>query len=313
MPCAGERCPFCAANDNPKSRALTAWYFPDNDVKDQIKLFTMNFTTLSEVDDEAEEEGGILGKKVRLKRLSDDGKYRVKILTEKPLTKAQLDKAFAALEELFPDGIRDVVMRQLAQQMKRLRAMSELDDDDDDEDEDDDRPAARRGRATSKVEEADDEEDEEDEEADEEADEEEEDGEEEEDADEEEEEADDEEEDEEEADEEVEEETVISGAVFTVLKIDDRNETIELRNDDGKVKMWVGEGVNPDYDEIPKGTQVSVDAETDDEGDWIIVAIAPYEEPKPKRSSSTAKRSSAKSGSKTSTTKRGTTKTRSRK
>src|SRR5213076_270252 len=79
VPCAGERCPFCAANDNPKSRALTAWYFPDNDVKDQIKLFTMNFTTLSEVDDEAEEEGGILGKKVRLKRLSDDGKYRVKI------------------------------------------------------------------------------------------------------------------------------------------------------------------------------------------------------------------------------------------
>ena len=43
VPCSGEDCPFCAANDNPSTRALTAWYFPEAaDAKDQIKLFTMN-------------------------------------------------------------------------------------------------------------------------------------------------------------------------------------------------------------------------------------------------------------------------------
>src|SRR5262245_59862046 len=43
VPCAGEDCPFCAANQNPSTRALTVWYFPEApDEKDKIKVFTMN-------------------------------------------------------------------------------------------------------------------------------------------------------------------------------------------------------------------------------------------------------------------------------
>src|SRR5262245_49386562 len=80
VPCAGEKCPFCAANDNPSTRALTAWYFPDNDANEQIKLFTMNYSTINEITDEAEEEDGLIGKKVRIKRLDDRGNYKVRVL-----------------------------------------------------------------------------------------------------------------------------------------------------------------------------------------------------------------------------------------
>jgi hypothetical protein len=76
-PCSGESCPFCAANDNPSTRALTAWYFPEaGDAKDQLKIFTMNFSTINELSDEAEEEDGVLGKKVRIRRMDDRGNYR---------------------------------------------------------------------------------------------------------------------------------------------------------------------------------------------------------------------------------------------
>src|SRR4051812_16745211 len=93
VPCAGDKCPFCAANDNPATRALTVWFFPDNDVKDQIKVFTMNYSTTTDISDEAEEEDGLMGKKVRIKRMDDRGDYKVRILTDKPLTKAEMKKA----------------------------------------------------------------------------------------------------------------------------------------------------------------------------------------------------------------------------
>jgi hypothetical protein len=79
VPCAGDKCPFCAANDNPSTRAMTLWYFPGADVKDQIKVFTMNYSTINDITDEAEEEDGILGKVIRIKRLSDKGDYKVKV------------------------------------------------------------------------------------------------------------------------------------------------------------------------------------------------------------------------------------------
>src|SRR4029077_14859947 len=41
VPCAGDQCPFCLANDSPKTQASTLWYMPDNDKKDQLKVFTI--------------------------------------------------------------------------------------------------------------------------------------------------------------------------------------------------------------------------------------------------------------------------------
>jgi hypothetical protein len=104
VPCAGDQCPFCAANDNPSTRALTVWYFPNAaDVKDRLKVFTMNYSTIQEISDESEDEDGIVGKTVRIKRLSDKGDYRVKISSDKPLSKSDLKEALKLLNEKFPE------------------------------------------------------------------------------------------------------------------------------------------------------------------------------------------------------------------
>ena len=61
VPCAGDQCPFCSANDNPATRALTVWYFPENDKGDQIKVFTMNYSTLTDMSERGRRGiGGIL-------------------------------------------------------------------------------------------------------------------------------------------------------------------------------------------------------------------------------------------------------------
>jgi hypothetical protein len=275
VPCAGDKCPFCAANDNPSTRALTVWLFPENDVKDQIKVFTMNYSTISDITDESEEEEGILGKKVRIRRLSDRGDYKVRVLGDKPLTQAQLKKSMAQVEDKFQNGLEGLVLSQLKAQMERLKALEAMEDDDEDEDEEEteERPVTRRGRPKAEV--ADEEEeDEEAEEEDEEEDEEEEDEEPEAEADEDEDEDEDEEEEAEEEEEE-EEATEIKGGVFEVVSVNEREETFSLKGDDGKrQKMWLGDGVEVDWDSLKKGENVTVDALQDDEGDWVVVKIA---------------------------------------
>ena len=259
VPCAGDQCVFCHANDNPSTRALTVWYFPDNKQGEQLKIFTANYYTITSLADEAEDEDGILGKKLRIKRLTDRGEYRVKTLGEKPLAKAELKKLLAEAEELNLEGM---IQKQLDVQMERLKAVAALEDDDDDEDEEEEVAPKRRGKAVAEADEDEDEEDEEDEEEDED----------EEDEDEEDEEDEDEDEAEEEEDED-EEEEVISEASYEVQKINESEETIDLKNDDGKVKMWFGDGVEWDADELVKGTTVTISAATDDEGDWVITEL----------------------------------------
>lgn len=275
VPCAGDKCPFCAANDNPSTRALTVWYFPDaGDVKDQIKVFTMNYSTINDISDEAEEEGGLVGKKIRVKRLSDKGDYKVRILSDKPLTKAEMKKAMKLLEEKFQDGLEGLVLRQLKQQMERLRALDALDDDEDD-DEEETTSKSRKGKPADD----DDDEEEEDDESEDDEEEESDDDEEEEEDEDEESDDDDEEEEEEESDDEDEESEEISGVEYEVVKIQEKDEIFDLKNDDGKVKMWLGEGVDVDYDVVTKGTTVTVDAVQDGEGDWIITKMK-YDKPK---------------------------------
>jgi hypothetical protein len=356
VPCAGDKCPFCAANINPSTQALTAWYFPQaGDKKDQIKIFTMNYSTTQEASDEAEDEDGVMGKVVRLKRLSEKGDYRFKVTAEKGLTKTELKKVMADFEEKFPDGLRELIMGQLRREMERLRALEAMEDDDDYTDEEEEEaPKARRGtRAAAPVEEETDEDEEEDE--DEEADEDEQDetpenieeetfeilsarlkqgyivvgddirlyasddagiddfkkGDEvvvtaewtededeggyyllteisaadeveEEEPEDEADESDEEDEGEEEADEDEDEaeedeeegEGPISSATYEVVSVQERDEILTLKGADNKrIKMWVGEGVDPDYDAVIKGANVTVDAEQDEEGDWIITAL----------------------------------------
>ena len=349
VPCAGDKCPFCAANDNPSTQALTVWYFPNaGDKKDQIKVFTMNYSTTQEASDESEDEGGILGKVVRIKRLSKKGDYRFKVTADKPLTKVELKKVMGMLEEKFQDGLDGLVNSQLKRQMERISAMEALEDDDeddqdddtqdDDEEEEEEAPKARRGRKQQDEEEEEDDDEDEDESSDEPVAIEDEEleilsvrkkdgylvvelgGEEVqlyasddagiddfkkgqtvtvsadwelEDEDDEDtgyylltpiEEATEEDEAEEEEDEDSDDdsedegestgETEIKGRVYEVVKVQEKDEILEVKDEDGeKVKMWVGEGVEPDYEEVKRGVKIKVDAEQDEEEDWIIVAL----------------------------------------
>src|SRR5262245_20767554 len=151
VPCTGEKCPFCAANINPSIRALTTWYYPQNDPKDRLKIFTMNNSTIQAISDEAEMEGGLLGKTVRVKRLSDKGDYRVRTAPGKALSKTEVKKAMTEIEERFPKGVRDLVEKMLASQMQRLKALEALDDQDDDDDEDE-QPIAKKGKKADVIE-----------------------------------------------------------------------------------------------------------------------------------------------------------------
>jgi hypothetical protein len=278
VPCTGDRCPFCAANMNPSTRALTVWYFPENDEKDQIKVFTANYGTISSLTDESEDEGGILGKHLRIKRLSDKGEYRVKVLSDKPLTKADLKKLMKQVAEM---NLVGMVERQLAVQMERLKAVEALEDDDDDED-DDEPVKTRKGKAITEDEE---DEDDEDEDEDSDSDDDEDDDSDEEEEDEDEESDDDEDDEDDEEDEEEDEKPSEISGVFEVVKLNATDETLDVKGDDGKVKFWFGEGVDFDEDELKKGVKVNVEALQDDEGDWVITEIKVKKTRAPKGSS----------------------------
>ena len=255
---------------------MTVWFFPEApNAQDRIKVFTANFSTTEDLADEAEDENGLKGKKLRIKRLDDGGNYKVKVISGSKLKVNEVKAAMAELEEKFPNGLEAIVLRNLQIQMERLKAMAALEDEDDEveiEEEDEEEEAPKRGRKVKdEVEEED--EEEEDEEDDEEEDEE---DEEDEDEDEDEEDEDDDEEEEEEEEEDEEEApTEIKDELFEVVKVNERDEWFELTNDDyAKVKFWLGEGVEVDYAKVKIGAKVTVSALTDEEGDWIVTKIA---------------------------------------
>jgi hypothetical protein len=88
-------------------------------------------------------------------------------------------------------------------------------------------------------------------------------------------------------DEEESDDESISGGVYEVVKVQEKDEIFDLTDDAGeKIKMWLGDGLNVDYDVVKKGTKITVDAVQDDEGDWIIVSLEPV---KPARRRAAAK------------------------
>jgi hypothetical protein len=264
VPCAGDDCPFCRINDNPWTRAITVWYYPDNAAGDQLKLFGISNKTINMLAAEAEEEAGLLGKKVRVKRLSDKGDYSVRTRNEKPLTETQMKKLLPLVEEL---DLEAFVQRQLRAQMERIAAMEALEDDSsDDEIEEEEVPVrARRGQAVAEEEEIEEEEDADSDvdatqmthsEADEDDDEED----------------DDEEESEEETEEESEEAPAVSGE-YAVIAFSEENETVSVKLNGKTTKFYVGEGVEVDYDDLVKGVMVNLQAIQDEEEDWVITSF----------------------------------------
>jgi len=268
VPCAGDKCPFCLAGQNPSTRALTLWFFPDNDNKDRFKLFTANFRTIDDLSDIAEEDDShtLKGLKIRVRRKDDQGAYSVMPMPDKRLSSAQLKK-------LLKEGIEttgeldEIVDRQLQRQWERLRATEALEDedyddtDDDEEDEEEERkPRSRRGRPKATATEDEDEDEPEDEE-----DEEEEEPEEDDDS------GDEDEEEEEDAAED--EPTELDGATLTIQKVDTEHEELTVKGEDGEFVLFLSQDVDIDIDDLKKGQKIKVDALRDDEDDMVATSV----------------------------------------
>jgi hypothetical protein len=249
VPCAGEDCPFCKVNDNPWTRALTVWYYPENAVGEQFKVFGINYKTINLLADEAEDEGSLLGRKMRIKRLSDKGDYTVRARADKAIGKVELKRLLPQVEEL---GLKSMIERQLQAHMERIAAMEMLEDDEEETDDGEDvvaAPPRRQGRAVvEEEEEADAEEAVEEEEDEEES------------------------EPEAEAEEEEEEdaETPTVEGEFPIVSFSEENETVTLQALGKRTKMYVGEGVDVDYDSLGAGVLVNLQAAQDDDEDWVI-------------------------------------------
>jgi hypothetical protein len=283
VPCTGDDCYMCELGDNPSGKALTLWHFPDEDAKDQMKVFKLNGFLIRDFTEIEEEEGGVKGRLFRVKRLSDRGEYRATPQADKPLTQKEI-------KELLKDApdFEEMVLKQAKnafQAHKATAALEDADDDDDEDDDDDDEveTSSKGGKAKDKSKKAakdddDEEDDDEDEDEDEDEDDEDDEEDEEEDEDDDEEEEsddDDEDEDEEPDDDEGDESESVEKVKATVKATNEKDETITLVEFEGKknVKAWVGQDLEVDFDKVEKGSEITVDAAQDDEGDWILTAV----------------------------------------
>jgi len=183
------------------------------------------------------------------------------------------------VEEL---DLEAMVNRQLHAHMERIAAMEALEDVDEDEESEDEEETPvrpRKGKAVAAATPETEEEEEEEEEEDEPEEEEEEEPEAE---------ADDEEDEDEEAAEEEEEEEgdapTVSGE-FPVISASEENETVTVHANGKRTKMYVGEGVDVEYDDLGAGVVVNLEAIQDEDEDWVITsfAISGAEPEKPKR------------------------------
>jgi len=294
VPCTGDDCYMCELGDNPSGKALTLWFDPEADKKDQIRVFKLNGFLIRDFTEIEEEEGGVLGRLFRVKRLSDRGEYRATPQSDKPLTKKEI-------KELLKDApdFEAMVLKQAKaafQAHKATAALEDADDDDDDEDEDedeDDQPKTKGGKNKADVENDDDDDDDEDDseeddddddddDSDDDSDDDDDDDEDSEDDDEDENEDDDSDDDSEDdsdddddEDESEDENASVSGVTAEVKSTNENQETITFTEFEGKknVKAWVGRGLEVDFDKVTKGVEIKVDAALDDEGDWIITKV----------------------------------------
>jgi hypothetical protein len=291
VPCGGDDCYMCELGDSPSVRASTLWYFPDNPNGEKLKILKLNGYMIRDFAEIDAEEGGVLGRLFRVKRLSDDGKYRVSAQAAvKPLKKGEISELLKAAmaktanemkSGTMPMDLEAIALRQLKAALAKQEAVDSLteDDDDDDEDEKDEKPKSRRGKPKEEVEdETDDDEDEdEDEDDSDESDDDDEDENDDEESDEDEDEdSNDDDEDEDENDDEdsdEEESESMEKSKFEVVSASEKDETITVKIDGKSTKLWVGEGVEPDWDIVKKGAEITVDAEQDEEGDWVITKL----------------------------------------
>lgn len=281
VPCTEDDCYMCELGDNPSTRALTLWYFPDGAAKEKFKVFKMNGYLIRDFVEIHEEEGGVFGRRFRLKRLSDKGEYRVSPQSDKPLTKKEIKALVKQAQDEAGIDFEDLVLKQAKAAIAKfdaVGALTEVDDDDDDDDDEEETPKtkSRRGKEKAEAPEPDDDDDDDEDEEDEDDDDESEDSEDTEDEDEDESEDEDEDDDDDDEDEDEEEESEtseISGDKFSVVSTSERDETVTVKMNGKNTKLFVGEGLDVDFDKVKKGAEITIDAVLDDENDWVLTGL----------------------------------------
>lgn len=292
VPCAGDDCYMCELGDNPSVRALTLWYFPDNANGEKLKVLKLNGYMIRDFAEIEAEEGGVLGKKFRVKRLSDKGEYRISPQTDKKLPTKEIKALLkSAMEKTANDNKKSttpidfeaITLRQLKAALEKVDAAASLEDTDDDDDEDDDDYDEPKGKSRKGKKEKEEENDEDDDDDDEDEDDDDEDEDDEDENDDDEDESDDDddsdeddaedEDDDDDDDDDEEESTEITGVKFDVVSTSEKDETITVKMDGKNRKLWLAEGVDADWDVVKKGVEITIDADTDDEGDYVITKL----------------------------------------
>lgn len=142
VPCSGDSCPYCRVGLRPSTRAKTLWLKDD-----EIKIFTLNWSMISEFADMLSEDEPVYGQEFLVKRLDDRGKYRIAPKNGK-MTKKDLNALVSG--DSLPD-LEDLVTTQLRRALEDADVASAMEaDDDDDDDDQDEAPKARRGKAKKK-------------------------------------------------------------------------------------------------------------------------------------------------------------------
>jgi hypothetical protein len=301
VPCVGDDCYMCELGDNPSPRALTVFYFPDADDKDKFKVFKMNGYLIRDFNEIDEEEGGVLGRKFRIKRLSDKGEYRATPQADKKLSSKEIKALIKEAIETFKLDLEKLVLGQAQAAIKKVSAVDALTEEDDDDDEEETKTKrgkdkSKNSKSKSKDEDDDDDDDDDDEDEDDDDDDEDDDDSDDDDSDDDDDEDDDEDDDddsddddddddddesdddddeESDDDDDDEEESELKNQKVTVTSTSEKDEIISGKLDgEGKAtKLYVGEGLDVDWDKVKKGAEITVSAKKDDEDDWVLTAV----------------------------------------
>lgn len=296
VPCWGEKegCIYCRAGMNPSTRAILAFQVVSIDGEEldapELRLFKSNWTTLQEFLDSQQEDGDLLGKRVRIRCKSRaDGDYSVKIFDKDSLSKKDLKAVVKDIPDLEENQQRTLDRSLEALRVSNLLEEDDEDEDDDDDDEDEEETPKKRSRASSRnkkaVDEDEDDEDDDDDEEDEDEDDEDESDDEDEESDDDEDEEDEEDEDEEsdededdedsedeDEDEEDDEESEVSGT-YTIASVNDSENTLTLKELDSDLYFDEKVAKNLDLDDYKKGDKIEVTAVKDDDDDWVATSL----------------------------------------
>lgn len=243
VPCAGEDCPLCEDGDRPRLRAKTLWLVTHQGGKTldtpKVMIYTINSNLIKQFTELRHEGDKIKGRGFRVSRLDDRGNYSIM----PKATTITATEVKAALKEADID-LGEMTLNQLKGKMEKLHVGDVMKDDDDEPRRSSSKPKATAKGAASKgkAKPVDDDDDDDDD------------------------------------DETPDNDTPETGPVpdigedekVTVVKVIKKDNQIVVESEawDDTPTLWGNEEL--DVTEFAKGTQLIVNFQIDDEGDYVL-------------------------------------------